>query len=497
MKKYILCLAAASALFACDPIEDRDSLGMDIVNPTKLAEGIVIVQKDIDGNAADDGNYISYSTNPSTIVNVYTLKADGSENTLAIGASGSFVLAPSRGSDPNQTVYFKALNPDNTYTTVEKIVNVYVATDLPADMKLAVSDSGEKIWKWDTEAPDGVVWGNMGYCGGANDWNTSTAGKWWGVTSEEEFLGQLNHSNTGTATGEESMDAYMVWKEDGSLLKYNSNGNLLNTGSFKIVDYNPEGEWRKGILETSAGAILWPFQINAHDNDPSNICPTQFEIVHLSVDKMVLVYPDKGDFGALGNWGEASFWRFASSSDKPGLIAGYGEGNVWTWNTDGKNGGIVWGNMGYCGGNGAAVYTNSEGRWWGVGTEDEFLGQLEHSDTGVATGEENLNAYMIFKQNGDLEKYDANGKQLKAGTWKLDTSVANDWKVANLETTAGTILWPFQINAHKNDPSNICPTTFEVVYLSGDAMSLVYPDNGNFDALGGWGEATFWHFKRK
>jgi hypothetical protein len=25
---------------------------------------------------------------------------------------------------------------------------------------------------------------------------------------------------------------------------------------------------------------------------------------------MCLVYPDKGDFAGLGNWGEATFWHF-------------------------------------------------------------------------------------------------------------------------------------------------------------------------------------------
>jgi hypothetical protein len=41
------------------------------------------------------------------------------------------------------------------------------------------------------------------------------------------------------------------------------------------------------------------------------------------------------------------------------------------------------------------------------------------------------------------------------------------------------------------------PTTFEVVDMSGSHMTLVYPDGGAFDGLGGWGEATFWQFKAK
>ena len=41
------------------------------------------------------------------------------------------------------------------------------------------------------------------------------------------------------------------------------------------------------------------------------------------------------------------------------------------------------------------------------------------------------------------------------------------------------------------------PTTFEVVYQTNDKMCLVYPDGGAFDGLGSWGEATYWHFKKK
>ena len=85
-----------------------------------------------------------------------------------------------------------------------------------------------------------------------------------------------------------------------------------------------------------------------------------------------------------------------------------------------------------------------------------------------------------------------NGTVINTGTFEFDTSVASEWKVANLNTTAGTILWPFEINSKGR-----MPTTFEVVYLTADKMCLVYPDNGDFGSLGNWGEASFWHFKAK
>ncbi|MBQ0022487.1 MAG: hypothetical protein KBT29_04525 [Prevotellaceae bacterium] len=74
---------------------------------------------------------------------------------------------------------------------------------------------------------------------------------------------------------------------------------------------------------------------------------------------------------------------------------------------------------------------------------------------------------------------------------KNDLTTANDWKMGDLYTDAGAILWPYEINSNGN-----MPTKFDLVYLSPSKMALVYPDGGAFDALGGWGEASFWRFKK-
>ena len=50
-------------------------------------------------------------------------------------------------------------------------------------------------------------------------------------------------------------------------------------------NYDPNGEWRKGLLKTKA--ILWPYEINSGGNIPG-----EYEIVYLTPDKMTLVYPD-------------------------------------------------------------------------------------------------------------------------------------------------------------------------------------------------------------
>jgi len=277
----------------------------------------------------------------------------------------------------------------------------------------------------------------------------------------------------------------MEFSDEGLVNCYNEDGNLYQSGTFSVTDYDPNGEWRKGLLVTKS--ILWPYEINSNGNIPG-----EYEIVYLTADKMTLVYPDGGAYDGLGSWGEATYWHFCSNSDIEGMAIGYGKTATkdWTWDYDGEH--TVWGNMGYCGGDGSKVGTNHEGQWWGVVNEAEFEGQTQHSNTGALNGDESPNAYFTLSNEGTITRHAGDGSVLKSGTFEFESISGNEWKVANLNTTAGTILWPFEINSSGN-----MPETFEVVYLTGNKMCLVYPDGGAFDGLGNWGEATYWHFKAK
>ena len=199
-------------------------------------------------------------------------------------------------------------NGCNTTYTLYRLNSEITNVNLAPGMDRLVSLESQKIWKWDTYAPDGAFWGNMGYCGGSNDWTTTTAGKWWGVTSTADFASQQEHRGSDRTTGDDSTDAYMVFDEDGNIKTYNVAGNLIRKGKFS-VDMSTTNDWKMGDLYTDAGSILWPYEINGNGN-----MPTKFDLCLLSVDQMVLVYPDKGDFGALGGWGEATFWRFRAPS---------------------------------------------------------------------------------------------------------------------------------------------------------------------------------------
>ena len=493
MKKSIFCMMAATALFAaCDPGQSEKDYEPYVRTAAEIESNITITQTDADGNPAEDGNYFTYTTNPATMVSVFNYLSDGSENQLAKGYSGSFAIKPKRGSDPNQSFYIRSVDSDNTEVVVTKTYNVFVQQELDPEIRLIASDAyGSKTWKWDATIGDGEVWGNMGYCGGDGaDVALKGNGKWWGVGLDadgelSEFMNQLQHTPDGAAHGDESINAYMVFNDEGIASVYDKDGNLIRQAAYNISDYNANGEWRKGMLNTTA--ILWPYEINSGGNNPG-----QFEIVYLTPDKMCLVYPDGGAFDGLGSWGEASFWHFTSNTDIEGMAYGYAKTDTkdWTWDYDGEH--EVWGNMGYCGGSGADVGLKYNGKWWGVTDEEGLMTQLNHTNDGNAHGDESMDAYFTLSGEGTIVRHAGDGSVINNGVFEFDTSVASDWKVANLNTTAGTILFPYEINSGGN-----MPTTFEVVYMTGSKMCLVYPDGGAFDSNGSWGEATYWHFKAK
>jgi hypothetical protein len=486
MKKILLGICAIGLLASCDPSKDSVSTP-DAIAESQLAAGFKYTQLAMneDGSYVESatGNYFTF-TSPR-VVTIYRLNASGGEVILSKGSSsGMFTLKPTRGSDPNQTFYVRSREFNGQDVTISNNVTVEVPGELSLEMKIACSDGGSKVWKWDgTVFEDGAVWGNIGYTPG-EDW---TSGKWWGCPPED-LTGQLQHSNTGVATGEESSNAYMVFSEEGTITTFDGAGNQIRKGAFEIKDYDNGNKisvndvpWKLGTLHTDAATILFPFKING-----GGTTPTDFDIVKLTADKLQLVYADAG----TGSWSEATYWCFKSNTDVGGMLAGYDEaGKDWTW--DPSVTGAVWGNMGYCGGAGADVGTFGNGQWWGVTTSDEFNGQLQHTDTGTNIGDGDLDAYMNFAE-GQVICYDASGKQIRKGAYELVPVTDNEWKVADMKTDAGSILWPFEINSGGNKP-----TIFEVVYMTGSQFTLVYPDGGDFGSNGGWGEASFWHFKAK
>ena len=489
-------VVALGLLTACDP--SKDSIGMpgdSGLTGDQLTSGFTTKQygDETYTTEAADGNYFQYFTSPSRVVTIYQLDEEGNRNVLASGkANGTFKIVPKRGNPSQQTYYVETRDFNGNTITGQKTATVFVPSELSPEMRLLASDSyGSKTWKWNTEfREDGAVWGNLGYAAG-DDW---TGGIWWGA-KPEELTGQLKHSDTGVATGEESNAASMVMYDDGNIACFDAGGNQIRKGKYSVEGWTGEksqasvdgsiANWAYGTLVTTEGSILFPFKINGGGEKP-----TRFEIIQLDASNLKLIYAAPG----TGGWGEATWWAFKSGSDAEGALTGF-ENKAWTWDTEFREDGAVWGNLGY-----AAGDDWTGGIWWGAKPE-ELTGQLKHSDTGVATGEESADAYMTFDwKTGAVKSYSGAGAEIRSGKFEIlnwgngektqasvDGSIAN-WAYGTLHTDAGSILFPFKINGGGEKP-----TDFEIIQLTNDNMKLIYAAPGT----GGWGEATWWAFKKK
>ena len=305
-------MAAVGLLTACDPSKDDISMPSSSLSEQQLSDGFSFKQYDETyTQEKEDGNYFTFTTSPSRVVRIYQKDAEGVENVLVSGvANGKFKIVPKRGNPNEQTFYVETMNFDGSKVIAEKTCNVFVPLELTPEMRVLASDAyGYKVWEWDTELrADGAVWGNLGYAPG-EDW---TSGIWWGATPEE-LTGQLQHSDTGVATGEESADAYMTfdWKT-GTVKSYDGAGSEIRSGKFEIKNWQmgkrtqasidgSQATWAYGTLVTDPGSILFPFQINGGGTKP-----TEFEILKATEDQLQLIYAAPGTAG----WGEATWWAF-------------------------------------------------------------------------------------------------------------------------------------------------------------------------------------------
>ena len=487
MKKSILLFAVAlGMLTACDPIKEDGSMKIDSFTSSTLLDGAEFSQyaDQACSTPQADGNWIKYNVPKATSVYIYYVKADGSEFKLSSGSAGGvFNFVPARGSDPNQTVYFRFVNANGDEVIASKEFTVQVAAELKPEVRLIASNAyGKKTWKWNVgnNTSSGHVWGNFGADG---SWRGDALNDfvWWGVDDAADLTGQLGHSVTGQAIGEESNDATMVFTEDGLVKCYDANGSEIRNGTYEIKGWTGDNHdgFKYGVLHTSEGATLFPFEINAGGR-----YVTDYWIYSLTTDQMILVYPDNG---AFSGWSEGTYWNFKSDSDVSGMMTNYGS-KTWTWNVGNTtSSGHVWGNFG-ADGNWRGEYLN-DFVWWGVDDAADLTGQLGHSVTGSATGEENNDATMVLNEDGTVKCYDASGSEIRSGSYEIDLSTADGWKKGTFKTTEGAILFPFEINA-----GGRYVTDFQIFHVSGSEMILTYPDNGAFS---GWSEGTYWNFKAK
>ena len=522
-KKYLLFVTAMGILTSCDPLKDEEVFDVTNISAEQLLNGATFEQfaatKNEDGSitytADASGNYIKFNIPSVSSVTVFYTKPDGSETVLSKGcAGGMFNYTPKRGSAPVQTVYFRYINQNGEEVVAGKEFTLTVATALTPEVRLLASDAyGKKIWKWDTEfitdptSPNYQgAWGNKAYTTGASgsDFVDNVGGVWFGCPPAG-LVDQLKHSDTGVATGEEDPNAYMEFYDDGTLITYNANGNKIREGNFSVTGYTGERthdaldgttDWALGKFTTTEGSILFPFQING-----GGFKPTDFELMQLDASHLKLIYATSG----TGSWGEATWWAFRSVSDPEAALTNFATKD-WTWDTEfitdetSSNYQGAWGNKAYTNAASGSDFANDGGGIWFGCPPAGLVDQLNHSDTGAATGEEDPNAYMTFDwETGTVTSYNAAGNQIRSGKFEIANwgmgertqdalDGTTDWAMGTLKTDAGSILFPFQINGGGNKP-----TEFEILQLDSDHLKLVYAAPGT----GSWGEATWWAFKKK
>lgn len=491
MKKSILLIAVAlGMLTACNPIKDDGSMDIDNFTAANLLDGATFSQYADEActEAKADGNWIKYSVPKASSMYIYYLKADGSESKLASGSNtGVFNFIPARGSDPNQTVYFKYINANLEETVASKEFTVEVASELTQEVKLLASDDGKKVWKWNINAPEGRVWGNYGSDGNGDgvDFALNGSGQWWGVTVNDNFEDQAGHTDSGSPQGDESMDATMVIADDGTITCYDASGNVIRSGSYKIKDYDPgynNHSFYCGVLETDA--VLFPWEINGGGKKV-----TTYYISYLSPSRLVLVYPDTGDWNPESNnggaWGEGTFWQFYSETDVMGCLTDNNEA-TWTW-YDGEQ---SWGNGNYgdlvIGGKNSLTGNS----WWGV-PASSVAEQISGYSYGLDDSE---GATMTFTKDGDIKKSSGG-----TGTFSYDIKNTNDiggWGLktwGRFTTTGDGVLFPVRINA------GTTTNEFDIVYIDDDYFVLAYPNDGANVSIGNegsWAEGTFWRFQK-
>lgn len=497
MKKILLTLGiAAGVLFtSCDPLMDKGSFDYENMTAESLLDGATFAQfnqvTDDQGNVSyvpsETGNYIQYNIPNVSAVNIFYEK-NGERKQLSYGrAGGMFYFLPSRGSDPKQTLYFAYINQDGQEVVASRDFTLDVAQALDPSVKILVSNKGHKKWKWmPTSTNGGAVWGNGGGMG-EQDGSANISGAWWGCgvndgDCPDKFSGQTNHAGSRyeEIKGQCDLLSYMVFDEDGSITTYSPDGTEITKGTFSIKDYDNnkvinETTHSRGTLETSEGAILWPFAINTGGTQP-----TSFQIGYLDTSRMILIYKNGADDGA-----ECTWWSFMSDDDPEALLASHD----WHWKPTSTNEGAVWGNGGGMGAQDGTGVIN--GAWWGCGVNDgdcndKFSGQTNHAGGKYAEFESECysQSYMTFNEDeATVTVYGKDGNQVRQGSFSVDWNPTGT-RMGTLNTSEGAIMWPFAINTEGR-----MPTEFEIGYLGGDALILIYK-NGTDDGA----ECTWWSF---
>src|SRR5690606_12398057 len=258
LRIYCFCAALLLGLAACEPMEDRLSMGGGITEEQLdvTATPVVVNGKNSNKIVVDNRSPVLSSWDYGT--GVTQRKTD----TVLLVTTGE------------NEIVFTGLNPDGTKISKTLTVNVEELTyEVPLEWGYLTGGS-EREWVWDDTQP--AVWGNGGYMG-------SSKPEWWALP-----LADIDGQAAGEGAG-----ARMVFSLRGASLTKIKAGGQTETGSFsfdmtKVITLDNGDVWAKGKLTTRGVTVLCGISPN------EGRAPVyEYDILLLDDGRMVLSYPER------------------------------------------------------------------------------------------------------------------------------------------------------------------------------------------------------------
>lgn len=142
-----LFLFAAVVFYGCEKKEY--SLG-DIKTPTGLTLTAVVAGVDaLNPNGNGTGNVIITTTANDAI----SYKIDFGDGTSRIVPSGTLTYKYSNPGTSNYTITVNAIGTAGVTSTISKVIRVFVAFEIPANIISALTNGSSRVWVTDREAP--------------------------------------------------------------------------------------------------------------------------------------------------------------------------------------------------------------------------------------------------------------------------------------------------------------------------------------------------------
>ena len=148
IKSFILLFLLATIVFyGCEKKEY--SLG-DIKTPTGLTLTTAIAGVDL---ANPNGNGTGNVTITAAATDAITYKIDFGDGTTRVVPSGTLTYKYTNPGTSNYTITVNAIGTAGVTSTISKVVKVFVAFEIPANIIAALTNGSSRVWVTDRDAP--------------------------------------------------------------------------------------------------------------------------------------------------------------------------------------------------------------------------------------------------------------------------------------------------------------------------------------------------------